>query len=338
MRELQQVQHFVAVLGADGSATELWTEVGAEVRVFGPCQSRLKEYVLVARTVKDVRPDAVILWTPSRLGVKVAACHNAGVRRIVAHVGNPIRLSFKNKVAAEAYTLLPGGRKATLIPVSQHVQQSYSGKSGFRHYSSHLIYNAIDMEQFQYEPQTRLPTDVRAGMIARLDPIKDHATLLHAWSIVLRRRPNWHLEFAGDGPSRPMLEELAERLGISTRVSFLGWVTDIPEAMRNWSIVVHSTTREEGLGNSMLEAMALGRPLVATDIGPVAEVTDNGRLARMPHVGDPEDMARQILDVEADWTRTRNLVAAAREWAEQKFVPRRMVNEYMRCLSLEIRA
>ncbi len=336
MRTLPLVQHFVVVLGCDGAATKLWATVGAEVRLIGTILGRLNEYILVWRTVREIRPDAVILWTPSRLGIKVAACHNAGVQRIVAHVGNPIRLSFRNKIAAEAYTLLPGGRRATLIPVSRHVEQSYVGKGGFRHFCSYLVYNAINMDQFQYEPQTELPSDVRVGMIARLDPIKDHTMLLRAWSIVLRKRPDWRLEFAGDGPLRLKLEKLAESLGIGGQVRFFGWVTDIPAVMRKWSIVVHSTTQEEGLGNSMLEAMAIGRPLVATDVGPVTEVTDNGRLARMPRMGDPEDMARQILDVEADWTRTRYQVSAAREWVEQKFAPRRMVSEYMRCLGLEM--
>ncbi len=336
IRALPQALHVVVVLGGDGDATKLWAAVGAEVRVIGTVPGRMSEYPLVARTVKDARPDAVILWTPSRLGIKVAACHSAGVEKIVAHVGNPIRLSLRNAVAAEAYTLLPRGREATLIPVSRHVEQSYFGKSGFRHFCSHLVYNAIDIDKFRYEPQTELPADVRVGMIARLDRIKDHATLLRAWRIVLQKRPDWHLEFAGDGPFRTVLEELADSLGISNRVSFLGWVADIPTVMRTWSIAVHATTQEEGLGNSMLEAMAIGRPLVATNVGPVAEVTDNGRVARMTRMGDPEDLADQILDVETNWTRTRAQVDSARAWTEQKFVPCRMVTEYMGCLGLEM--
>jgi glycosyltransferase involved in cell wall biosynthesis len=172
-------------------------------------------------------------------------------------------------------------------------------------------------------------------MVARLDPIKDHATLLRAWRRVLQFKPEWHLELAGDGPLRPRLEALADELGIRPNVHFLGWISDIPAVMSEWSMVVHSTTRAEGLGNSVLEAMALGRPLVATDVSPVLEMTDGGNVARISRIGDPDDLAAKILDVDEDWERSRKLVAAARERIIELFSPEHMVAEYLDCLDLE---
>jgi len=335
IRELRQVQHSVLVLGLDGSARKLWTDVGADVSVIGAVQGRINEYLTVARHVRAADPDGVILWTPSRLGIKVSACRHAGAPMVVSHVGNPIRLSPRNRIAAEAYTALPGARNATLIPVSRHVESSYIGKSGFRHFDSHLIHNAIDLGQFPFRPVIEFSPDLRVGMIARLDPIKDHTTLLCAWKIVLSQHPDWHLELAGDGVLRSRLQELAETSGISNRVHFHGWVSDVPAVMQTWSIVVHSTTAEEGLGNSMLEAMAIGRPLVATNVGPVAEITDGGRLARLSRVGDPEDLARQLMDVVADSPRTHGQIVSARKWVEQNFTPRQMVAAYLGCLGLD---
>ena len=89
---------------------------------------------------------------------------------------------------------------------------------------------------------------------------------------------------------------------------------------------------------AFIEAMALGRPLVATDVSPVLEITDGGIVARICRIGDPDDLANQILDVERDWTRSRSLVAAARERMVHMFSPEHMVAEYLDCLGLEFPA
>jgi glycosyltransferase involved in cell wall biosynthesis len=335
IQQTQWARHVVALMGPDGPATKAWAKNGAEIHVLGTGSSRIREYMLLARAVKLIQPGAVIVWTPSRLGIKVAACRAAGARRITVHVGNPIRLSIWNRMAAEAYTSIPRARRATLIPVSRHVAQSFAAEYGFRHFPSKVIYNAISIDQFPWCPQDCLPEALRVGMVARLDSIKDHVTLLHAWKLVLRERPDWKLELAGDGPLRASLEDLARRLGINPSVSFLGWARDVPTVLLNWSIVVHSTTAEEGLGNSMLEAMAIGRPLVATDVGPVREVTDGGRVARLNKLRDPEDLSRQILDVDRNWAHTQQQVAVAREWVVQQFSPQKMIAGYLRCLGLE---
>ena len=333
---LRHAEHSVLVISCDGPASEAWTRAGAKVEVYGSIPGRIREYALISRTVRRERPDAVILWTSSRLGLKVAACQNAGVEKIVVHVGNPIHLSLMNAVAAESYALLPRGRRATLIPVSRHVEHSYQRAGGFRHFRSHVIYNGIAMSQFEYAPQHELAENIRVGMVARLDPIKDHATLLRAWPRVLQSKPGWHLDLAGDGPLRERLEELADDLKISDKVHFKGWVSDIPALMNTWSIVVHSTTAAEGLGNTVLEAMALGRPVVATAVAPILEMTDDGQVARISRVGDPEDLAHQILDVEADWKRSCSQVESARARLEELFTPQRMVGEYLNCLGLEM--
>jgi len=335
IRTVSWAQHVVALMGPDGPASSAWIKSGAQVQVLKAGHSRILEYFLLSKIARQFRPDAVVLWTPSRLGIKVAACYGAGARRIAVHVGNPIRLSRKNRIAAEAYTFLPFSRRATLIPVSQHVARSFAGASGFRHYSSHVTYNAIAVDQFPYQPQDCLPAALRVGMVARLDSIKDHATLLRAWKGVLRERPLWRLELAGDGPLRDSLTELVSNLDIAHTVSFLGWVRDVPALVRSWSIVVHSTTAEEGLGNSMLEAMALGRPLVATDVGPISEVTNNGGVARLSGLGDADDLCRQILDVDGNWARSRQQVAAARTLVEQRFSPKQMIAGYLRCLGMK---
>jgi len=334
IKQLKCAHHRVVVIGPDGPAVQAWKQSGAEVQVLDLGWSRHREFNALRRLIAVSGADGVILWTSSRLGLKIAACQAGGARRIVAHVGNPIRLAFRNSVAAELYTLLPRARQASLVAVSRHVARSYSGKSGFRHFRTNIVYNAIDTGHFLWDPLDGVPDNARVGMVARLDSIKDHATLLRGWQLVAKARPNWQLELAGDGPLREPLQALASSLHISGSVNFLGWVKDVPQTMRRWSAVVHSTTAQEGLGNSMLEAMAMGRPLVATNVGPIAEVTDEGRVARLTRPGDHAGLAAQILQVAQEPARTRELMVSAQQWVTDRFSPQEMVTGYLRCLGL----
>lgn len=324
-----QLEHAVAVLGSDGPACDVWRAAGAKVDVLNAGQGPIEEYAAVFGAVKRMGADAVIVWTASRAGLKVSACRMAGAKGVLVHVGNPVRQTAKNALAAEAYTFLPCGRRGVLIPNTAYVQATCRDRWGFHRFRSRFVYSALDNAAFGYRPLKAFPESVCAGMVARLDPIKDHATLLRAWAVVLERRPNWHLELAGDGPLRGRLEQLATDLGVGHRVHFLGNVSDIPALMERWALVVHSTTQEEGLGVAMLEAMSMGRPLVATDTGPVPEVTDGGRVARLCRPGDAKDLAHNVLDVQANWERSLELVEDAREWIAFKFSPRKMVEGYL---------
>jgi glycosyltransferase involved in cell wall biosynthesis len=301
----------------------------------GMPRGRLDEYWRLRGAVKRIGPDGVILWTSSRLGLMVSACQRVGCK-VAVYVGNPFRLSIANKLAAFLYAALPRARAATLVAASRHVERSYSGQPLLRRYLSRVVYNSIALEKFPFEPADFPESGVRVGMVARLDPIKDHRTLLQAWRIVNRKEPSWTLELVGDGALRSELEQMAVDLGISRKVLFHGWVEDVPSLMREWSMVVHSTTDDEGLGNSMIEAMALGRPLVATNTGPVPEVTDDGRVAHMCRAGDPEDLARGIMEAEEECRRRSPRIEAARRWVEEQFSPELMTRGYMQCLGVEM--
>jgi glycosyltransferase involved in cell wall biosynthesis len=251
-------------------------------------------------------------------------------------VGNPVRMSLINKAAAVAYMRLPNALAATLIPVSHHVARTCSHMPAFRQYPMCVVHNAIAINQFRFRPVEIPSSEVRVGMVARLDEIKDHFTLLRAWKFLCQQNCDWTLEFAGDGVLRPKLEKIAVALGIEKQVVFHGWVKDVPSLMMNWAMVAHSTTEEEGLGNSMLEAMALGRPLVATDVGPVREVTDDGRVARLSRAGDAVDLATQIFNTVRERQETYHLVEAARAWVERSFSQQAMVHGYLHALGLNI--
>jgi glycosyltransferase involved in cell wall biosynthesis len=134
--------------------------------------------------------------------------------------------------------------------------------------------------------------------VGRLVAEKDFATLLQAFSH-LRKKRAARLALIGDGPLRAALEGAATELGVPEDVAFLGFRTNpYPFMKRAAALVLPS--RSEGFGNVLVEALALGTPVVSTDCphGP-AEILDHGRFGVLVPVGDPETMAsamEQILD------------------------------------------
>jgi len=148
--------------------------------------------------------------------------------------------------------------------------------------------------------------------VGRLTEQKDFATLLRAFSKVLPERPA-RLIILGEGEDRDELEELCRELGISDNVAFPGFQQNVYAWMAKSDLVVLSS-KYEGSPNVLVEAMALKRPVVATDCpsGP-REVLDGGRLGPLVPVGDSLALAKAIIAtlsspvVSGDWLRKRVL-------------------------------
>lgn len=114
---------------------------------------------------------------------------------------------------------------------------------------------------------------VTAIIVARIDGMKGHDTLLEAWRSVSTAAPQALLLVAGDGAERPAMEALARRLGVADSVRFLGFRPDVPDLLAASDIFVLPSL-SEGLPLSVLEAMAAGLPVVASDVGGVPEVVE----------------------------------------------------------------
>ena len=158
---------------------------------------------------------------------------------------------------------------------------------------------------------------ITVGMLARLDTIKDHAGLLRAFVLLRQRVPNARLEFAGDGDQRASLEQLAIELGVAGAVEFLGTVRDVYGLLPRWDLFAYATTRDEGFGIALAEALMCGLPSVVTDVGPVREVCGAPDEAAVVYVEphDPAALAGALAGLIADLPRRRALGAAARHRA-----------------------
>jgi glycosyltransferase involved in cell wall biosynthesis len=137
------------------------------------------------------------------------------------------------------------------------------------------------------------------GIVANLLPVKDHATLLRAAAILRPRWPRLRVVLVGDGPCRPALEPLARQLGIADAVVFAGRRPSLPNLQHLFDVSVLCSI-SEGLPNSILEAMAAARPVVATRVGAVADAVREGETGLLVSAGDESQLAAAIDALSAD--------------------------------------
>jgi glycosyltransferase involved in cell wall biosynthesis len=189
------------------------------------------------------------------------------------------------------------------IAVSQAAAADLAGFARLPLERIRVIYNPILTPAF-YEKRSApldapwLPADETPLVLAvgRLNPVKDFPTLLRAFARVRRQRPA-RLAILGEGAERPALEKLAAELGIAADFDLPGFQSNpFPLMQRAAALVISS--QSEGLGNSAIEAMACGCPVVATDCpGGVAEILKKGEYGHLTPVGDDATMAAAILEV-----------------------------------------
>jgi glycosyltransferase involved in cell wall biosynthesis len=162
------------------------------------------------------------------------------------------------------------------------------------------------------------------GNVAALAAHKDHATLLEAAVGVLQRVPEARFVILGEGELRPRLEARARELGLAGRCVFAGFRADVDRLIPAFSVFCLSS-RMEGLGTSLLDAMAFARPIVATRAGGIPEAVEDGVSGRLAPVSDPQALADALVEVLRDPELQARLGAAGRRRFEQRFSAARMV-------------
>jgi glycosyltransferase involved in cell wall biosynthesis len=164
------------------------------------------------------------------------------------------------------------------------------------------------------------------GTVGRLLPLKGIVHLLRAISTLREDFPDLRLEIVGDGPERTDLQKQIIALGLADIVRFLGWLPEVNSAMAGWQIFVQPSL-EEGLPVALLEAMAAGLPVIASDVGGIPEIIEEGVTGTLVAPGDPialsESLREMLLNVEL----RQRLGDAARLRIRQHFSPEAMVRQ-----------
>lgn len=186
------------------------------------------------------------------------------------------------------------------------------------------IWNGIDLTRFTFAGSTaRGP----AVLVARLVPEKDLPTLLEAVALVVTHEPTFRLLIAGDGPCMPEARAALDRLGLHDHVQLLGACRDVPSVLRQASLFVLSS-RTEGISLTLLEAMACGLPVVATQVGGNAEVVQHGQTGWLVPAGDPRQLADAVERLWRAPDQCRQFGEAGHQRVVQHFDVKRMVRQY----------
>jgi glycosyltransferase involved in cell wall biosynthesis len=197
-----------------------------------------------------------------------------------------------------------------------------------------LIYNGVDLERYEHqEPCCTLrdeygmePGSQIVGVVARLEPEKGHPTLLEAWPRVLRKVPDAYLLVVGEGSKQAELEQLARELRIAHRVVFTGRRDDAPAVTAALDVAVLPSYRE-AQGLTILEAMALSRPVVASNVGGIPEVIEDGVSGLLVPPHDAEALAEAIIRLLTDHAWADTIARAGHDLVHDRFCVELMVKE-----------
>jgi len=195
-----------------------------------------------------------------------------------------------------------------------------------------VVYPPVDLERFDPGVEAArqgVEFGVRAGqpcfgIFGTLLPWKGHRVFLKAARRVMDQIPNARAFVIGEVPQRDQayreeLKRLAEELGIAERVVFTGFREDIPELMQLLRVVVHASVVPEPFGRVIAEAMAMGKPVVATAAGGPLEIIEDGWSGYLVPPDQDEAMAERIVHLLSDAAHADRMGHRAREVVEARF-------------------
>jgi L-malate glycosyltransferase len=172
------------------------------------------------------------------------------------------------------------------------------------------------------------PGVLLVGMIARMNhPVKNHAAFLRAAARLAKRIPSLEFLLVGDGPMRPDLERMVERLGLAQRTKFLGERSDITSILASMDISVLPST-SESLSNAILESMAAGVPVIATRVGGNSELVRDGETGLLIPAESEDALVEAIERMATQRSLREECGRRARELARVNFTLDRMREEF----------
>lgn len=206
-------------------------------------------------------------------------------------------------------------RKTPMAVVSESTRQELLA-NGFNDDLLSLVPNCVDHSL--YTPASQPPKPNLIGYLGRLKKYKSVEDLLSAFAIVHKEVPDARLVLLGDGDARPSLERVADDLGITTYVEFLGFVSPAEKIRRLHTMnIVVNTSAKEGWGLTVIEANACGVPAIASDVPGLRDSVLHEKTGLLYEYGNIEMLAEKMLLVLRDTSLRSRLSSQAIAWARQ---------------------
>lgn len=222
-----------------------------------------------------------------------------------------------------------------IVTISESTKSSLVKYENFPASRIKVVYNGIELNQFSQKinPFTKkqslgLSPDTNIiGIVARLDPIKNHAMLLQAFKQVLEQIPKTYLLIVGDGPEEPRLKTLAGSIGVVDKTVFLGARRDVSELLHIFDVFALSSF-SEGTSVTLLEAMGASIPIVATRVGGNPEVVSDKESGYLVSNDNDQEMAKMLIKLLQDKDLRQKMGQVGQQRAYTMFSLDKMVNAY----------
>jgi len=270
--------------------------------------------------------------TYSLLAVAAANAGNTAVVAGVRSLGLGLERTWYGR------RLEPVGHRLTdrIVANSQAVREALLRRDPRVASKVEVIYNGVEIRRFELsEPPSAIRREIGiargdflVAMVANLIAYKGHREVLRAFHALRRAGHAAKLALVGSGPCEPALRALTEELGLGDHVLFLGYRRDVPRILAAADLVVQGSY-EEGFPNAILEAMAAGKPVVATRVGGVVEQVVPSVTGLLVEPRDVPGMAAALTELVQDPERMRAMGRAARERARTLFSWEQTLSRYV---------
>ena len=225
------------------------------------------------------------------------------LERLTALVTDRIVTLTEREKAEHLQWKIARAEKFTTIPSGVELQSVSSPKSQVPSLKS----QALSAKTVDLGP----PSSPLVGTVGRFEPIKGHRYLVEAIPLVLSQVPTARFLFIGDGPLRSLLEQQTVQLGVATQVTFTGWHEE-PAALMACCDLIVLPSLNKGMGRVLVEAMALGKAIVASSVGGIPDLVQDGKNGILVPPADPPRLAQAIISLLTDKSQTERMGAKGR--------------------------
>lgn len=277
-------------------------------------------FLKFARALKRFSPDIVhSIFIQADIICSILGPIIGAKRHVSSWEGALIGNFFHSKTRIFVYNLLFRLAQRRIDRFVAISQATASDNSSFHSVPSHkikVIHSGINQATFPLQKMKEQCKTV--GLISRLSAEKRTELFIEAIPAILCKHPKVNFIIAGDGGKRKDLERLVQALNISDKVTFLGWCSDINEILKKIDISVF-TSYGEGLPWAILESMSTGKPTIASAVGGIPEVIENGENGFLLENPDPELLAAKVCGLIEDDELRKKISLNARRTIESSF-------------------
>ena len=331
-------QHVIVTM--DGYNPEFAKRLNKNVPIYSVDKAPGKDigvYFRLWKLFRDIKPD--IVHTKNLSGIE------AQVPAFLAGVGSRIHSEHgwdihDPKGDVKKYQLIRrviGVLIQRFIPLSSELESYLINKVGISSGKVNRICNGVNLARFVNDGAQAVPNfpfsenDIVFGCVGRLEAIKGHSFLIQAFALLLANNPaykaNVRLCIVGEGSERAKLEQLIKEHNLTGLCWLPGAREDVPAMVSKFDVFILPSLAE-GISNTILEAMAAGLPVVATDVGGNGDLVSNGTTGKIIASQKPEDMALAIRDYIEQPTLALSQGEAGKKRATEHFSLDTMVEKY----------